>query len=256
MGHRSAYAWAVTQRFLPPSEKLPVAGVDGCRSGWLYAAWLPGADDILVGIEVTFAALLKRLPSATQWALDMPIGLPEKGPRACDQAARAYLGHPRGTSIFPAPVRASLAATSFEEAQRRHREADDGRSLTLQAFHLLPKIRELDAALRTSPSLRERCVETHPELCFAGLTGDPVIQAKRSAEGRAIRTAAIERCFPGALASAREQLEGRSGYARDDLLDAFAALWSAGRVARGEALRFPVRETPRDEEGLAMVIYA
>ncbi len=256
MGHRSAYAWAVTQRFLPPSEKHPVAGVDGCRSGWLYAAWLPGADDILVGIEVTFAALLKRLPSATQWAVDMPIGLPEKGPRACDQAARAYLGHPRGTSIFPAPVRASLAATSFEEAQRLHREADEGRSLTLQAFHLLPKIRELDTALRSNPSLQARCVETHPELCFAGLTGEPIHQAKRSAEGRAVRAAALERMFPGALDSAREQLTGQTGYARDDLLDALAALWSAGRVARGEAMRFPAHDTPRDEEGLAMVIYA
>lgn len=45
----------------------------------------------------------------------MPIGLGENGPRPCDQAARRFLGQ-RGSSVFPAPVRAVLAATTYVQA--------------------------------------------------------------------------------------------------------------------------------------------
>lgn len=41
-----------------------------------------------------------------------------------------------------------------------------------------------------------------------------------------------------------------------DILDAFAALWSADRIARGLALRFPEGEPARDASGLPMVIKA
>ncbi|HKT62641.1 MAG TPA: DUF429 domain-containing protein [Burkholderia sp.] len=41
---------------------------------------------------------------------------------------------------------------------------------------------------------------------------------------------------------------------RDDVLDAFAVLWSARRIASGEALRFP--ETVEiDASGIPMVIH-
>jgi predicted RNase H-like nuclease len=46
---------------------------------------------------------------------------------------------------------------------------------------------------------------------------------------------------------------GIKGAAPDDVLDAFAALWSADRIARGEAINLPAIP-PRDSVGLRMEI--
>jgi predicted RNase H-like nuclease len=37
--------------------------------------------------------------------IDILIGLPDRGSRACDVEARALLGKPRSSSVFPAPIR-------------------------------------------------------------------------------------------------------------------------------------------------------
>jgi hypothetical protein len=47
---------------------------------------------------------------------------------------------------------------------------------------------------------------------------------------------------------------GRIGYQRDDLNDAFAALWSAARVVRGTAKALGSKL--RDEKGLPMQMWA
>ena len=52
----------------------------------------------------------------------------------------------------------------------------------------------------------------------------------------------------------REQFR-RSQVGDDDILDAFAALWSAERLLRGEAITLPV-EPELDATGLAMEIHA
>jgi hypothetical protein len=90
-----------------------LAGVDACRAGWVVA--LAGGtgsgggafDDVEVQVVATFAEVL-GLGAATV-AVDIPIGLPDAGPRVCDVAARRLLG-PRRSSVFPAPVRAALDA--------------------------------------------------------------------------------------------------------------------------------------------------
>jgi predicted RNase H-like nuclease len=46
----------------------------------------------------------------------------------------------------------------------------------------------------------------------------------------------------------------RKDVADDDLYDAFAALWTTERMARGEAVRIP-REPPVDAMGLSMEIW-
>lgn len=84
--------------------------------------------------------------------VDIPIGLPDRGSRTCDVQARNLLGRPRGSSVFPAPIRACLEDWDYGRLCSMHRR-QDGRGLTKQAFHLLPKIRQVDDLLR-APGLR------------------------------------------------------------------------------------------------------
>jgi predicted RNase H-like nuclease len=161
--------------------------------------------------------------------LDMPFGLPERGPRACDVEARARLG-PRRSSVFPTPARPLLGSADHAEAVARGR-ALDGRGISIQAFNLLAKIAEVDAAI--DPELADHVVEAHPESAFAELAGAPLPSTKRTPEGRADRLALLATPFPGSA----ELLTARvPGAAADDVLDAAAAAWSARRWAAGAAI--------------------
>ncbi len=117
-----------------------VLGVDGCPGGWIGA--------LVSGPSVTWlllpdaAAVLAVEADAV--GIDIPIGLPDVGPRACDVAARARLGA-RRSSVFPAPVRAVLAASSYADARARS-VAAAGCSLSAQAWNLVPRIADVDAA--------------------------------------------------------------------------------------------------------------
>ena len=134
-----------------------------------------------------FEEIVERTSGAV--AVDMPIGLPSGSRsvvRACDREARALLG-PRRSSVFPAPTRGMLRAKSFEALR--------GSGLSLQSFHLFPKLRELDAVVRASRSTAQRLRECHPELAFRDLAGAPLEANKRSPEGRAERYALLSRAF-------------------------------------------------------------
>lgn len=211
----------------------PVAGVDGCRAGWIV---VHDGDAV---VHRDFAAVLDALPDDAVVAVDMPIGLADRhlpGGRAVDRAARVQLG-PKRASVFSPPPRPVLGARSLDEARRR------GGRLTLQALHLLPRIEDVDNVM--TPELQERVFEVHPELSFAALNeGLPVVEPKRSAAGSELRLALLARA--GVPVPARPR-----GAALDDLLDACALSWSAQRIANGTARRIPDAPTC-DERGLRM----
>jgi predicted RNase H-like nuclease len=112
------------------------------------------------------------------------------------------------------------------------------------------RIREVDERLRAEPDLQIRVREVHPEVCFYSWAGRPMQHAKRSPEGKAERLALIERQFGAAFAMARSAIHPRLA-ADDDIIDAFAALWTAERIFRGEASTVPAR-APIDRYGLRM----
>src|SRR5437879_3364868 len=88
-----------------------IAGVDGCQGGWLcFKVEIASKQTCLEFLNL--ADLLRnRPPNLLYLGIDIPIGLLD-GERACDKAARRLLGRPRGSSVFPAPCRAALEATS------------------------------------------------------------------------------------------------------------------------------------------------
>jgi predicted RNase H-like nuclease len=165
-------------------------------------------------------------------AIDIPIGLPESGSRLADVEARRRVG-PRRNSVFPAPARAVLGATTYAEACARSRQAS-GKALSKQLFNILGKIAEVDALV--TPALQERFVEMFPEWSLAVLAGAPMAEPKTTAAGRAERAAVLGVVF-GHRELAAHLRQAPPGARVDDVLDAFAGAWTARRLARGCAVR-------------------
>ena len=93
--------------------------------------------------------------------MDIPIGLPEEGERACDRAASNLLGN-RSSSVFSIPCRDAVKAEDYHKARK-----ECGGSLGSQSWWLFPRINEVDVFLQTVDEAKEKIYESHPEVCFA-----------------------------------------------------------------------------------------
>lgn len=229
-----------------------VVGVDGCPSGWVCASRSPDGIDVRVVSDFDSVWDDAARRDAARVLVDIPIGLPGSTRRTCDHEARTRLGS-RASTVFFAPVRRVLDATTHEDASARNRDAT-GAGLSIQAWHLVPKIREVDSVLRANPSARERVFEAHPELAFAAFAGGPLTAPKSTPEGRERRLSVLRDAFPDAdpEAAYRETLDRtlRRDVRRDDIVDALA-LAAAGRYPLDTLPSTP----PTDETGLQMAIH-
>jgi predicted RNase H-like nuclease len=248
-----------------------VVGVDGCPGGWI-AVWRHEGGDPSVRVFSGFADLLDAFPEETV-AVDMPIGLPDfsqRGGRGPEALVRPLLGQ-RQSSVFSIPSRAAVYAetapfTTVEAWYEAHRHAsrvamttsDPPRGVSIQAFGIFPKIREIDALLRKRIDLRDRVIESHPEVAFMRINGGQPMRLPKKIKGM-VNPDGMEE---------RKALLGRHGYERrfldqrpptgaksDDLLDAACMMLVAGRIDRGEAASYP--DPPgRDAHGLPVAIRA
>ncbi len=157
-----------------------IAGVDGCRGGWVVAiadGW-PPVSQIKVQVRGTFREVLEVTKECEAIAIDIPIGLPGRRiipqwpgsfyrwPRLCDLMARDLLG-PKGKSrVFLAPPRQTLNATDPRSFQQLHLETT-GMKASLPVWGILSKIREVDSYM--SPGLQDRVFEFYPELVWMDL---------------------------------------------------------------------------------------
>ncbi len=197
-----------------------VLGVDGCKGGWVGAE--VGPSGVTWWFFSTAGDFLAHPTDVV--AVDIPIGLPDRGRRACDEQARAALPG-QASSVFTAPVRAARGAATYAEAKALS-VAVDGRSLSAQCFGILPKIAEVDRALRAHPG--REVIEVHPEVSFARLAGHP-LPRKRSAAGALARLQLLAKVF-GELPT-----EAPSQASLDDCLDALACAWTGQRWLHGLA---------------------
>jgi predicted RNase H-like nuclease len=240
-----------------------VAGADGCPPGWVVV--LQDIDQERppeLFVTADFAGLLRHPKLPGFIAVDMPIGLPETtgvGGRGPEAALRQHLGD-RQSSVFSIPSRSAVMAESFEAAcEASLATSDPPRKISIQAFNLFPKIRQIDALLRADPGLVSIVHEAHPEGAFMVMNGrEPLAEPKKVKSvahepGLSMRKRLLHEVagFP------EDFLEQRppKGVGVDDFLDACACAHVAFRIARGEALSFP--ETPvRDSYGIPIVIKA
>lgn len=239
-----------------------LVGVDGCPAGWVAVRRV--GEDLDWHVCESFADVLAAT-DPDRLLLDMPLGLPAADRRRCDELARSRLGD-RSATVFYTPCRGVLDVESHAEASDRNRAAT-GAGLSIQAWNLVPKIREVDAVVRGRPDLvgvdgtadppRRRATdavvrESHPELCFRALNdGSPVADSKSTDEGRRRRLDLLDAALPGA----RETYESvvaetyRKDVARDDVVDALGLL-----AAATGPLRSLPETPPLDEVGLPMEI--
>lgn len=231
------------------ADETLIAGADGCRSGWILAVLDGGAVRLEhvptggLGAWVTRLAVL---------AIDIPIGLPSEGSRACDLEARQRLPG-AGSRVFPAPRRAMLGAGSYKEACEIGRGID-GKALSRQAWAITPKIKEVDA-LWGALDEPGRVREVHPEVSFGAWAGK-VLGSKHSAKGRGDgreeRLDLVNRRWSALAAAIRGLPKSGKGIRQEDALDACAALWTAERILCGEATA--LGGAARDASGRPMEI--
>jgi predicted RNase H-like nuclease len=241
-------------------------GADGCRGGWI-AACRNDSGNVAFEVHSSFAALVDSLAPDIV-AVDMPIGLPERtgpGGRGPERLVRPLLGG-RRSSVFAIPSRCAVYAglnakpglpdDGYRQACAVARATSDPpRAVSKQAFHLFPKIVEIDRWLCRSGSAM-RVIESHPEVAFWAMNGGNPLPEPKIVRGRVhepgltLRRDLLDRAempVPHRTAPPR-------GADWDDLVDACATLWVAECFVRGTARSFP--DAPlRDACGFEIAIW-
>ncbi|GGH33326.1 hypothetical protein GCM10007036_45860 [Alsobacter metallidurans] len=236
-----------------------LAGVDGCKGGWVAAVRAPRAAGPTIEVFARFADLLDQLPADAIVAVDMPIGLPERigpGGRGPEALLRPLLGE-RQSSVFSVPSRSAVSAPDYAAAcAAALATSDPPRKVSKQCFFLFSKMLEIDALLRADPALRTRVFESHPEGAFMRLNGGPLTEPKKvksQAYGPGLEQ---RRALLESAGLARSLLAARPprGAGADDVLDACACLVTAIRLERGEASSLPAQPA-FDAHGIPVAIW-
>ena len=220
-------------------------GVDGFKSGWVALTLDDAGVFVAARCSSTLGPLVAAHAGAKIIGVDMPLGLIDGPCRHADQAARKFL-RGNASSVFNAPVVSALNAGSYEEARAISTRVC-GKSLSAQSYNILGKIRELDAE-KVDPRLHE----VHPEVSFRVMNGGAALPSKKTWGGLQVRLSLLKAegiIIPGTLGDA-----DRVGI--DDVVDAAAAAWSARRVAKKLARRFPERTTQEIAPGRPIAIWA
>lgn len=236
-----------------------IAGIDGCRAGWMVVTWDDDTERAQARILPDFAQVLTL--DVAVIAIDMPIGLPERaapGGRLACVEARARLGA-RQSSVFSVPCRAAVMCEDYRRACDINLEnSDPPRMVAKQCFNLFAKMREIDRLL--TPQMQDRVFEVHPELAFWAMNDQqPLslpkkVKSRPDGDGMALRRRLLARSgFP--IETLQRGVWKSSQAGEDDVLDACAVAWSACRLRDGRHIRLPP-DPPRDGRGLRMEINA
>jgi predicted RNase H-like nuclease len=229
-------------------SRTHLAGVDGCRRGWIV---VHTASDI-AHAEITFVSHWREIHHRFDIvAVDMPIGLSDRGHRECESAARKILS-PHGARVFRVPPRGALrfGYDKWSGANSWSKRQGFG-GISKQSWNIWPKIAEIDGAIVAAD--QRRIHEAHPELAFARLNAGKALVSKHTDEGLKARKRLLRKAgFPNLDDWLAQR---RALFAKpDDILDASALLLTALRLKARAAIALP-RVAPRDSRGLKMAIH-
>lgn len=229
-----------------------IAGVDGCKGGWLLAIaseW-PSLGDVQLVICQSFQMVIAITECYSQVMVDMPIGLPGDCdecpfPRKCDLLAKTMLGD-RRSSVFNAPPRRSLVAATPQEFQSIHREVA-GIGAGLPVWGIVPKIKEVDELI--TPQFQQRIHEFHPELAWFRANGNQTLASKKTEVGLGQRRSLVASSVQNLADLERWKKKVGRAVALDDIYDAIIGL----KVAAEFGGDFCIPAAPVfDERGLEM----
>ncbi|HZH50762.1 MAG TPA: DUF429 domain-containing protein [Microvirga sp.] len=238
-----------------------IAGVDGCRAGWMAALMrLDDPTSVSFRVTPTLAAILDGPEAPGIVAVDMPIGLPDRtegSGRAPERLVRPLLGG-RQSSVFAIPSRSAVYAEDYGAAcAAALATSEPPREVSRQGFNIFPGIREIDSLLRARPGLIPRVFEVHPEVAFWSLNGEGALPEPKKVKNRpygpglALRRSLLAGAGLPRIATDAAPPQGADA---DDLIDALAGLTVALDLARGGGRSFP--DPPgRDAHGLPVAIW-
>jgi predicted RNase H-like nuclease len=223
--------------------RMIVVGLDGYSRGWVAVRIEGGRRELsLLGTISELLAL-----TFDRAGIDMPIGLPERGSRACDIEARTML-RPHSSRVFTGARRGLWdhdSQASANETLKRRGEA----GISIQLWNLGAKICELDAIM--TPALQLRVREAHPELVFLRLNFGRPLPSKKTEEGIALRMRLLRR---EGFVELKDWLADRPPAVKsDDILDACAVAIAARDFTQGNVL--PRGQAMKDAKGLKMQIW-
>ena len=220
-------------------------GLDGYSRGWVCVR-IDGArrDLHFLGAMAELAAL-----KFDRAGIDMPVGLPDRGERACDIEARTML-RPHTSRVFTGARRGLWRHPSHDEANRALKSRGE-KGVSIQLWHLGPKIAEVDNYMTSG---RQRTIrEVHPELVFLRLNFGRPLRSKKTEAGIAERLSLLKRERFTELKQWIEVDRLGTGAKPDDILDACAAAIAARDFSQGNVL--PRGGAPKDAKGLKMQIW-
>lgn len=221
-------------------------GIDGYRNGWI-CVWLDETG--ACGFEaVSHISEIKKF-NASIAMIDIPIGLPPSGYRACDLAARELLNSGRSRVFLG--VRRFLLEHLADYSAANSAAKRDGKGISRQLFCILPKIAEVDAELTKSGWKQDYLRESHPELVFYRLNNNRLMESKKTKPGEAARIRLIEENGIPDIQRWKSDLPRKGKL--DDLLDASACALAARNALVERGLR--VGGVDRDETDLRMEIW-
>ena len=230
-----------------------IAGVDGCREGWIVVtapSW-PPEEAVGISVQPDFAGVLESTKDCSCVVVDVPIGLPaEDAQRECDALAKTQLAK-RGSSVFPVPPRRALEADSYERAKMICSDLK-AKKPSRQLWAVRDKVLDVDSQM--TPELQERVREFHPELAWKRLAGF-TLAAKTRAAGVVQRFGLLrEAGATGAFLAGGSPHLDSADVKIDDYLDALVGLRVAHEISTGGGRRLP-ENPPRDEKGLRMEMW-
>ena len=228
-------------------------GADVSKGKWLTVKLSEG-ESCEVRLLDTITDIWDSYEAAELILIDIPIGLRGEGSeeRWCDKYARKLLGWPRRSSVFRAPCRPALEAADYNAAKEINKDMTGGKSLTIQSWSIVPKVKEVDEFLYKNISARSKIREIHPEICFWALNGGkPMTFKKKKVDGFHERIRVLRQVYnqtEAVIQLARNEFQGR--VADNDIVDAMVAAVTA-LVGQRKVLTLP--EKPEiDERGLPM----
>jgi predicted RNase H-like nuclease len=215
-------------------------GIDAFPAGWV-AVYLEKKTH-----RFHYAATTDHLldVSYQRAMIDIPIGLPQRGYRDCDLAAKAIIG----PSVFLGARWNVWGFESYEAANAHYRIVKDT-CISQQLWHLRYKLKEINETITSE--IQNRLFESHPELVFWRLNRKQTLPNKKTPEGRLRRIELVEEYGISRIKEWLDQRHG-TGIRRDDLIDACACAIAARD--RNPNNRLPLGDPPM-ERGRRMEIW-
>ena len=238
-------------------ENVSVIGIDGCKKGWCCC--FDDKEKIKVIVIEKIDQFRLIFPKAQYVLIDIPIGLSsKKNIRDLDQFARQHLKPGRTSSVFTAPVRDAIFASSYQQACERNFHIT-GKKISIQCWNISKKILEVDNFLDRNKSMKSILHEAHPEICFKHLNYNELLSFSKHEKkegGLKERLIILSKYHQGIYSSFDQAISThkRKELKADDIVDSMC-LYVVGQLGAKYGFDKIIGTSMKDEKDIYMKLF-